>query len=102
MFAMQLKKLTEREVSPINTISPPPASTHLRGVDVHGVEGVDGDQDVPHTCVDLVLGIAGLQVVRHCVLEVTGVNKRWISHLSLVSHSLIHPSVLSLLFPCRL
>ena len=81
MFAMQLKRQieendTRKESLPNN---PSPASTHLRSVDVDGVEWVDSDEDVPHTCVDLVLGITALQVVCHRVLEVTGVDTCWVA-----------------------
>lgn len=45
------------------------ANTDLGGVDLHGVEGVDGDEDVAHVRVDLVPAVATLELLRHLVLE---------------------------------
>lgn len=45
------------------------ANTDLGGVDLHGVERVDGDEDVAHVRVDLVPAVATLELLRHLVLE---------------------------------
>lgn len=43
--------------------------TDLGGVDLHGVERVDRDEDVAHVRVDLVPAVATLELLRHLVLE---------------------------------
>lgn len=44
-------------------------TTDLRGVDLHGVERVDRDENVAHIRVDLVPAVATLELLRHLVLE---------------------------------
>lgn len=46
---------------------------HLRRVDLHLVEGIDGDEDVSHVRVDLISPVATLQLLCDGVLKPTQV-----------------------------